>query len=369
MSIDLLQPHLSNTLDPAAASRSLIAGIIGDRPSLYAKSPSLWNAAFGDLGMDAVFLPFDVEPQNLGSLVAAYRDCQNLVGGSVTVPFKVEVIQHLDDLDSKARQIGAVNTIVRESDGRVVGYNTDGQGFLDMLIKPLPGQEDAFLQSLAGMSVLLVGAGGAARAVAVFLGEAVGPEGKVFICNRSAQKAHELVGALTESGARAEYVDDERIADVAGGVGLIVNSTTKGQSGLRDLGGSRVTCLEPYSALGSASPATIAGSDAEDTAAATSTLFQQSLSDISLNSEASSQIVASVPASTDFVDIIYSPLETPMLAHARVSGHRTLNGKAMNIAQAADGFANKALASHLSESGWDLEEAYQRVFRTMAGIW
>ena len=369
MSIDLLQPHLSNTLDPAAVSSGLIAGIIGDRPSFYAKSPSLWNAAFQDLGMDAVFLPFDVEPQSLGSLVTAYRECHNLVGGSVTVPYKVEVIQHLDELDSKARQIGAVNTIVRESDGRLVGYNTDGQGFIDMMTKPLPDQGDAFLESLDGMSVLLVGSGGAARAVAVFLGEAVGPEGKVFICNRSAQKARDLVGVLTESGARAEYMEDGRIADVAKGVDLIVNSTTKGLSGLRDLGGGRATCLEAYSALGPASPATIAESDAADTAAAMSTLFQQSLSDISLNSEASSQIVASVPASTDFVDIIYSPLETPMLAHARVSGHRTLNGKAMNIAQAADGFVNKALASHLSESGWDLEEAYQRVFRTMAGIW
>ena len=74
--------------------------------------------------MDAVFLPFDVEPQNLAGLIDGYRECENLVGGSVTVPYKVDVIPHLDGLDPKAQQIGAVNTIVRESDGRLIGYNT-----------------------------------------------------------------------------------------------------------------------------------------------------------------------------------------------------------------------------------------------------
>ena len=368
MSLDRLQPHLSNSLDSSAASRRSIAGIIGDRPSLYAKSPSLWNAAFEDLDMDAVFLPFDVEPENLAGLVGAYRECPNLVGGSVTVPYKVAVIQHLDDLDPKARQIGAVNTIVRESDGRLVGYNTDGQGFIDMLVKPLPGRDDAFLKDLTGRSALLIGAGGAARAVAVFLGDAVGAEGKVFICNRTPDKARELVGVLTEAGVPSEYVDEAQIGEVARDVDLIVNSTTKGQSGLRVAGEGLVTSLEPYSALGSASPATVDESG-EDVPVAMSALFQQSRSDIGRNFEASSAIMASVPASTDFVDIIYSPLETPMLAHARMSGHRTLNGKAMNIAQAADGFVNKALASRLTELGLDLEEAYQRVFRTMAEIW
>ena len=99
MSTDRLQPHLVNTLDPQASSREWIAGIIGDRPSQYAKSPSLWNAAFQDLKMDALFLPFDVDQENLAGLIDGYPESDNLVGGSVTVPYKVDVIPHLDKLD------------------------------------------------------------------------------------------------------------------------------------------------------------------------------------------------------------------------------------------------------------------------------
>lgn len=369
MTINQLQPHLSNTLDSGASSSQWLAGIIGDRPSQYAKSPSLWNAAFQDLEMDAVFLPFDVEPQNLAGLIDGYRECENLVGGSVTVPYKVDVIPHLDGLDPKAQQIGAVNTIVRESNGRLIGYNTDGQGFIDMLIKPLPGHQEAFLENLAGMSILLIGAGGAARAVAVFLAEAIGPGGRVFICNRTEGKALELIGVLTESGACAEYVEELDITEVVEGVDIIVNSTTKGQSGLRIMGEGSVTSLEAYSALGPASPAVIPEPEMEETSSAKSSIFQLSHSDILKNVEFSSRILTAVPASTCFVDLIYSPLETPMLAQARASGHLTLNGKGMNIAQAADAFVNKALIQHLTDSGFDLEEVYQRVFRTMESIW
>jgi shikimate 5-dehydrogenase len=238
-----------------------------------------------------------------------------------------------------------------------------------MLIKPLPGHQEAFLDNLAGMSILLIGAGGAARAVAVFLADAIGSEGRVFICNRTEEKALELIGVLTESGTRAEYVDELDIAEVVEGIDIIVNSTTKGQSGLRIMGEGSVTSLEPYSALGPASPAVIPEPEMEGTSSAKSSIFQLSHSDILRNFEFSSKILTAVPASTCFVDLIYSPLETPMLAQARASGHLTLNGRGMNIAQAADAFVYKALIQHLTDSGFDLEEAYQRVFRTMESIW
>ena len=133
-----------------------------------------------------------------------------------------------------------------------------------MLIKPLPGHQEAFLENLAGMSILLIGAGGAARAVAVFLAEAIGPGGRVFICNRTEGKALELIGVLTESGACAEYVEELDITEVVEGVDIIVNSTTKGQSGLRIMGEGSVTSLEAYSALGPASPAVIPEPEMEE---------------------------------------------------------------------------------------------------------
>ena len=157
----------------------------------------------------------------------------------------------------------------------------------------------------------------------------------------------------------------DRIGEVAGTVDLIVNSTIKGQSGLRSSSGDCITCLGPCSALGQASPAVIAESESKDVPHAQHAIYEQSISDNVRNLQISSDIMGCVPASTCFVDLIYSPLDTPMLAQARASGHRTLNGRGLIIAQAADAFVNKALAQHLTGSGWELEKAYQRVFATM----
>src|SRR3972149_6945661 len=115
--LDDIQPDLSNRLDPAAQAHKWIAGIIGDRPSQYAKSPWLWNNTFTTLGLDGIFLPFDVEAAHLPSLLEVLRRSEQVVGFSVTVPHKVEIIKYLDELDPKARQIGAVNTVARTQDG------------------------------------------------------------------------------------------------------------------------------------------------------------------------------------------------------------------------------------------------------------
>ncbi len=367
--LDQVQSNVSNRLDPLAGTRKWIAGIIGDRPSQYAKSPLLWNAAFSTLGLDAIFIPFDVEAPNLPALLEAIRKNGQMVGFSVTVPYKVEVIKFLDELDQKARQIGAVNTVVRTQDAKLIGYNTDGQGFMDMLTKALPGQDQPFFGDIEGRHALLIGAGGAARAVAFFLAGALGKEGRLIIANRDSDKAQGLTVAVHKAYSNAVSLAETDIGSVAPAVDLIINATTKGQSGIRRLVDHRVTCLEPYSALAPACPAEFSDDGFPSDAAFYAAWYERSYQDIEANLSRTNKTLSAIPTETAFVDLIYSPLETRTVAMARWSGHRVLNGKGMNIAQAADAFVNRVMRLHLTSLGWDLESTYRRVFQIMAQVW
>ena len=367
--LDEIQPYLSNRLDPAVEAYKWIAGIIGDRPSQYAKSPLLWNKVFTTLGLDAVFLSFDVEASNLSSVVEILRRSERVVGFSVTVPYKIDIIGFLDDLDSKARQVGAVNTVVRTKDEKLVGYNTDGQGFIDMLTKSLPNQESPFFEDLEGRHALLIGAGGAARAVAFFLAEAIGNHGCLTVANRDPNKARELAADVAKAYSNATHVTEIDIGTVAVAADLIINATTKGQGGVRKLAGRQITCLEPYCALAPAGPAEFP----EDLISCESEFYaawyKHSCQDIEANLSLADKILTAIPKETAFVDLIYAPLETRLLAMARLSGHRVLNGRGMNISQAADAFVNRVMRPYLAALGWDPEGAYRRVFEIMDQVW
>jgi shikimate dehydrogenase len=368
--LDKLQSYVSNRLDPSAVAHKWVAGIIGDRPSQYAKSPSLWNHAFTTLGLDGIFLPFDVDAPNLRSLLEILRQSEHVVGFSVTVPYKVEVIKFLDDLDQKARQIGAVNTVARTQDGKLVGYNTDGQGFLDMLTKPLPRQQCPFFEKLEGRHALLIGAGGAARAVAFFLAEALGDKGRLTIANRDSNKARDLVNAVKDTNSsNVDYIAETDIHGTVSTLDLIINATTKGQSGVRRLVGNRATCLEPYSALAPANPVELDGESFSSESAFYRSWYQQSCPGIEVNVRLANEILAETTMNTAFVDLIYSPLETRTLAMARWSGHRVLNGREMNVRQAADAFVNRVMSPYLTAMGWDLRSTYRRVSEIMGQVW
>ena len=157
-----IEACLTNRLYPAAVGTRLLAGVIGDSPSRYSKSPALWNAAFHRLDIQAVYLAFDVAAGCLKDLASALRDSPDILGCNVTVPHKQKIIEFLDELDPQAARIQAVNTIVRTSDGRLVGYNTDGGGFLESLRAPEPGQAKPFVESFRALRVMILGAGGSA---------------------------------------------------------------------------------------------------------------------------------------------------------------------------------------------------------------
>jgi shikimate dehydrogenase len=144
-------------------ARTQVCAVMGD-PVGHSLSPELHNAAFEALGLDYAYVAFPVKRGNGGAAMQAVRTL-GLRGLSVTIPFKLEIIPHLDQVDEQARHVGSVNTVVNE-EGRLLGSSTDGPGALRAL--------EAAGVDIAGRRVLVLGSGGAARAVVFAL--ALAPE-------------------------------------------------------------------------------------------------------------------------------------------------------------------------------------------------
>ena len=157
-----------------------IFGIMG-YPIEHTKSPVMQNAAFEALGIQAVYAPFSVRPEDLGKATLSLR-ALGISGVNVTIPHKSAVIEFLDELDPIAKQIGAVNTIVHRNK-KLYGYNTDGPGFLLSLRK------DAHFDPM-GKKAVVLGAGGAAAAVAMSLAGAGAR--RVVVANRDKRRAEVL---------------------------------------------------------------------------------------------------------------------------------------------------------------------------------
>lgn len=195
-----------------------IYGVVGD-PISHSLSPSLHNPAFAALGIDAVYVTFRVSPSSLEDALRGLL-ALNVQGINVTVPHKSEVFQYVDEVTDTARKIGAVNTL-RNDSGHWIGENTDATGFIRSL-EPLG-------LSLPGSSVGMLGAGGAAKGVAVGLLEA--GVSRLFISNRSYDRATVLAellkasfGQQSVSAVSLEELEKKEL-------NLLVNTTTVGSDG------------------------------------------------------------------------------------------------------------------------------------------
>jgi shikimate dehydrogenase len=359
-----IQECITNRLDIADIRKQRVAAVIGDAPSRYSKSPALWNAAFRTLGINAIYLPLDVQPNRLGDLVTALRNSERLLGVNVTVPHKLRIMEYLDELDPNAAHIQAVNTIVRTHEGRLVGYNTDGEGFIDGILKPQPGQQTSFIGSLADSNVLLLGAGGAARAVAYHVAPLL-HSGELLICNRTLETAETLAVDICRRGWPARAIPEAELPGWVPKVRLIINSTTKGQGGRHSLEYEIAITTEPYSALAPAQPIAVA----QDQARRRDAAAKACQADIQSNHEASMQLAASIPKDVRFYDLIYFPEETVFLRHGRLTGHATMNGKSMIINQAVIAFCKRICRAELQARGIDNRATYQRVLETMYRAW
>ncbi len=200
-----------------------VLGIIG-YPIEHSLSPVMHNAAFDYLGMEYRYLAFSVPPEALAEAVAGIRGL-GLVGVNVTVPHKEKIIPLLDDLSLEARLIGAVNTVQRR-ENRLIGHNTDGRGFVASLRKRVK-------RPLRGSSVLILGAGGAARGVATqLLLEGVG---RLTVTNRTPERAGELAGCLRKVKEDSVCVEirtvrwaSEGLAQALGETDFLINATSVG---------------------------------------------------------------------------------------------------------------------------------------------
>lgn len=190
--------------------------IIGD-PIQHSLSPGMQNAAFAALGLNCTYIAFRVPANELKESIESLRSI-NIAGFNVTVPHKIEVMKYLDELDASAKKAAAVNT-VNNIEGIFKGYNTDIDGF----IEPLHRRKVNF----QGMHVLLLGAGGAARAVVAALSQEAGIA-KVIVANRDVQKANELTKIGLGLGLKCEVLLLERVKEVSPECDMIVNATTIG---------------------------------------------------------------------------------------------------------------------------------------------
>jgi shikimate dehydrogenase len=248
-------------------------------PVHHSLSPAMHNAAFRAIGMDAVYAAQDVAPERLGEAVEALR-ADEYLGANVTVPHKQDVLELVDELTDESLTVGAVNTIVRGSDGRLTGSNTDARGLEDWLRATAAGDV------LAGASTLVLGGGGAARAAVMALGRC--GVGSVLVLNRTPARALAIVADLQPRLAGVA-LDWGRLATAAlpvqKPVAVAINATSLGLSG-------QAPPLDP-SWLG---------------------------------------------PNTWAIDLVYNPLDTPFLAAARAVGARTDHGLGMLVHQAALAF-------------------------------
>jgi shikimate dehydrogenase len=248
------------------------AFVIG-HPIAHSRSPLIHGHWLAANGIDGSYEPIDIAPDALAEFIARVRGGE-FVGGNVTIPHKEAVFALADSRDPLAIRIGAANTLVHRPDG-IFAFNTDHMGFLGNLDQGAPGW-DAGLQT-----AIVLGAGGAARAILVALAERGVRE--IHLLNRTTEKAAALAAELG-GGISASALDDfNRLAPASG---LVVNCASVGMHGTRFPG-----------------------------------------IDLSL-----------LPRSAVVTDIVYVPLETPLLADARALGLRTVDGLGMLLHQAVPGF-------------------------------
>jgi shikimate dehydrogenase len=257
------------------SGKTRVFAVIGD-PMEHTLSPAMHNAAFEHLNLDAVFVAFRVNPDQLENALRGAR-ALGVRGLNVTMPHKNAVTEFLDEADATVKFLGAANTILNQA-GRLRGFNTDGVGAVKAL--KCSGVE------LAGRRVLLLGAGGAAKAIAFCLAREVG---ELLILNRDAAKAREIASLLQPCGKKivGDELSTKNIQQGLREADVLVNATSVG--------------MAPYAHESLVKPA----------------WFKPDLC---------------------VMDIVYNPAETKLIRDAKATGAKTISGVEMLLYQGAASF-------------------------------
>ena len=253
--------------------KTKVFALIGN-PVSHSMSPAIHNAAFMELNIDSLYVAFQVE--DVKSAMAGMRALDNFKGMSVTIPHKIEVMQYVDEIPDVDRHIGSINTVVKE-EGKLIGFNTDGPGALKAIV-------DAGVE-LAGKKVLMLGAGGAARAIAFTLAKQGGID-ELVLLDINEDFLNNLTEDLrngTEATITPGMLNPAAIEEYMASADLIVNCTPVG--------------MHPK----------------EDASLVPEALFR--------------------PGQVVF-DVVYNPLETKLLRQARAKGLTVIQGVEMFINQA-----------------------------------
>ncbi len=204
------------------SGKTQFVGIIG-HPVEHSLSPFIHNGAFAALKLDYCYLPLHLLPQDIKAGIDLLRVIRNLKGVNITVPYKEKVIPLLDDVSREAQEIGAVNTVEIREDRGLMGHNTDGRGFLSAF------REEIGL-GLQGKMILMIGAGGVARAVAHRLTKELA--GEIVFINRTPSRAKSLAQQVRawspHTKASGFALDDPALPMLLPKVDLLINATSLG---------------------------------------------------------------------------------------------------------------------------------------------
>ncbi len=255
-----------------------VLGIFGC-PIEHSLSPLMQNAAIKELGLDMIYVPWEVKPDALEQALGGVR-AMGIKGINLTIPHKEEALKYLDEISDEVRIIGAANTVVNNN-GILTGHNTDGRGLLLSL-------KENHNFSPSGKMAIIIGAGGAGRGIAASL--ALSGASEIIIANRTVERAlalaKELSGKISTASFLATGLDSGEISNFLAKTDILINASSAGMNGENNLD-LPLTLLPPAA------------------------------------------IVA---------DIVYKPLETTLLSKARTLGLKTEDGLGMLACQGAMGF-------------------------------
>lgn len=254
---------------------TFLSGILG-KPLDHTLSPAMHMTAFRKKGIDALFIPFAIEEEEL-ELVLKAASAMRFIGFSVTMPYKKTLIPYLDELDESARFCGAVN-VIAVRDGKLIGYNTDGLGFVQGMI-------DRNNYDPRGKRFILLGSGGSSRAIAFALAKA--GAARIDILNRAPREknAHTLAADVNEylhGICWGGTLNDATMATLLRESNCVINTTPAGMDHVKEKTAFDINLLEPHHLV---------------------------------------------------CDIVYKPNITPMLAHAQKIGCNILEGYWMLVYQ------------------------------------
>ncbi len=258
---------------PSITPRTQLCAVAGN-PIGHSMSPAIHNAGYEALGLDFVYVAFRVE--NIGAALAGMRAMENFRGMSITIPHKIEAMKHVDEISDVDRSIGSINTVINEN-GRLIGFGTDGPGALKAL-------KDAQVDP-HGKHVLMLGAGGASRAISFTLARNC-VLGQITILDIDPKMLQTLAGDLaagTDTAVESKTMSDGALAEAMQVADIIIHCTPVG--------------MHPK----------------QDASLVPTHLFRKG------------QAV---------FDIVYTPLETKLLKDAKSKGLKTISGVEMFVNQA-----------------------------------